>query len=227
MPEQRLGEVMMRATECAGGWAFLSGRKESFALSPPPFPCPLLITWRRRPRWAMSAGHATATVLSQEGKDDSEKNPSLPVNSFIFSFSTPQPSVSHPVIHDWPLPQSHFQAYLKCRFLGLSQTKSETLKPESWSLPNYSLLIHTPSPPYHHSHVPPTPQGIIMMPTGTEREGPGQEWDPLGSHLPALTMSVSFTKLHFHLWHLTWLLRALLKLSWPTCHKWILGKLGS
>ena len=117
-----------------------------------PLPSPQLNTWRCRPRWAMSAGHATATVLSQEGKEDSEKNPSPPVNSFIFSSSPPQPSVSHPVIHDWPLPQSHFQAYLKCRFLGLHQTKSETLKPESWSLPNYSLLIHT-----HLSTLPPFP----------------------------------------------------------------------
>ena len=40
MPEQHLGEVRTSTTECAGGWAFLSGRKESFALSLAPLPIP-------------------------------------------------------------------------------------------------------------------------------------------------------------------------------------------
>lgn len=40
MPEQHLGEVRTSTTECAGGWAFLSGWKESFALSLAPLPIP-------------------------------------------------------------------------------------------------------------------------------------------------------------------------------------------
>ena len=135
----------------------------------------------------MSAGHTTATVLSQEGKDDSEKIPSPPVNSFIFSSSTREPSVSYPVIHDWPLPQSHFRAYLKCRFLGLCQPKSETLKPESRSLQLLSssqpLLVN----PHPLSTLPPFPHAPHSSGhhDDANRDWKGrtwQEWDPLALH---------------------------------------------